>query len=70
MDGCEGYRDCTLNRTHCKNLFIFLLLLTDLAFAFVFRDVSRSTPTMEGAAAKRKAGIFIYFNVSLNFFMS
>ncbi|KAH9788245.1 FHA domain-containing protein [Citrus sinensis] len=37
----------------------------DLAFAFVFRDVSRSTPTMEGAAAKRKAEEYVSDNKRL-----
>ena len=34
-------------------------LVTELAFAFVYREVLRSVPSAEGACAKRKAGKFI-----------
>lgn len=32
-------------------------MISELAFAFVYREVLRSTPSTEGVAAKRKAGI-------------
>lgn len=34
-------------------------MVTELAVAFVYREVVRSNSSMEGAVAKRKAGIFI-----------
>jgi hypothetical protein len=34
-------------------------VVTELAVAFVYREVVRSNSSMEGAVAKRKAGIFI-----------